>query len=243
MSDFIIDSDGVKYLDFNQASIAVDACFLLAYLDADDPRGDKVSVLLDKWSNDKISELVITNKVAAETIHNLFKNNIRDVLYLIHKMNTKRYRPNPKELEIIGDLNTARNLTKYVPRTKLDELVIQGELYYNIGNILKDFKANEVNREGLHTYYNHAVETFQGTIRDLSIDLNINVTTPNLDNIVIQETALSIMRIQQLDVFDAFHIASSTLNGCNYFATLDSDFIHTYYSNDSIGYLKILKVA
>lgn len=49
--------------------------------------------------------------------------------------------------------------------------------------------------------------------------------------------------MQQLDVFDAFHIASSKLHGCNYFATLDSDFVHSYYTPESIGELKILKVA
>ncbi|HWL25816.1 MAG TPA: hypothetical protein VNR38_19050 [Ureibacillus sp.] len=88
MSEFIIDSTDATFVDFNQASIAIDACFLLAYLDTDDPRGDKVSLLLDRWSKEKINELVITNKVAAEIIHNLFKNKIRDIIYLIHKMNT-----------------------------------------------------------------------------------------------------------------------------------------------------------
>lgn len=60
MSGFIIDSNDVIYEDFSQASVAVDACFLLAYLDVDDPRGDRVSVLFDKWSKEKITELVIT---------------------------------------------------------------------------------------------------------------------------------------------------------------------------------------
>jgi predicted nucleic acid-binding protein len=243
MSDFIVDSNEVSHVDFSQASIAIDACFLLAYLDTDDPRGDKVSLLLDRWSKDKINELVITNKIAAEIIHNLFKNNIRNVLYLIHKMNTQKHRPTNDELKIIGDMTTARNLTKYVPKSKLEELIKCGELNYRIGTILKNFKANESYREGLHFYYNHAVETFQGTIRDFSTDHSINVTTPDLDDNDVQELALNLMRMQQLDVFDAFHIASSTINGCHYFATLDSDFIHSYYTEESIGKLKILKVA
>jgi predicted nucleic acid-binding protein len=243
MSEFIIDSTDATFVDFNQASIAIDACFLLAYLDNDDPRGDKVSLLLDKWSKEKINELVITNKVAAEIMHNLFKNKIRDIIYLIHKMNTQKYSPTKEELQIIGDINTARNLIKYVPKSKLDELVKCGELYYNIGTILKDYKLNESNREGLHCYYSHAVETFQGTIRDLSTDFSINVTTPDLDDNEVQELALSLVRMQQLDVFDAFHIASSSINGCNFFATLDIDFIHSYYTKETIGELKILKVA
>ncbi len=243
MSGFIIDSNDVIYEDFSQASIAVDACFLLAYLDADDPRGDRVSELFDKWSVENITELVITNKIAAEIVHNLFKNTIRDVLYLIHKINTRSYQPTYEDLMIIGDITTARNLARYVPTTKLDELVRHGELYYSIESILKDFKKHQMNREGLHNYYNQAVDTFQGLIRDLSSDLSITVNTPDLDDNVVQELALNIMRMQQLDVFDAFHIASSTLQGCNYFATLDSDFIHTYYTTESIGELKILKVA
>ncbi|MDQ0233074.1 hypothetical protein [Metabacillus malikii] len=36
MSEFIIDSNDIIYEDFSQASVAVDACFLLAYLDTDD---------------------------------------------------------------------------------------------------------------------------------------------------------------------------------------------------------------
>ncbi|WP_307345873.1 PIN domain-containing protein [Metabacillus malikii] len=144
---------------------------------------------------------------------------------------------------IIGDVTTARNLIKYVPSSKLDELVSNGELYYSIESILKDFKKKQLNREGLHLYYNHAVDTYQGLIRDLSSDLSITVTTPDLDDYDVKELALNIMRMQQLDVFDAFHIASSSLQGCNYFATLDNDFIHTYYTIDIIGELKILKVA
>ncbi|MFE8696058.1 hypothetical protein ACFYKT_06800 [Cytobacillus sp. FJAT-53684] len=97
MSGFIIDSNDVIYEDFSQASVAVDACFLLAYLDTDDPRGDKFSELFDTWSKENITELVITNKVAAEVVHNLFKNTIRDVLYLVHKINTSGYKPTPDD--------------------------------------------------------------------------------------------------------------------------------------------------
>ncbi|MGP7818602.1 hypothetical protein [Niallia sp. 01092] len=244
MSDYIIDYTEVQYVNFNQASIAVDACFLLAYLDVDDQRGDKVSELLAKWAEEEISELVITNKVAAEVVHNLFKNIIREILFLVHKMNKNRYKPSDEELELLGDLKTARNLAGYVPEQKLDKLVRSGELYHSIESILKDFKTNNSrNREGLHTYYNHAVSTFQGSIRDLSNELGLKISTPSFEEHDIQELALNIMRIQQLDVYDAFHIAYSSSHGCHYFATLDSDFIHTYYTEDTIGLLKILKIA
>ncbi|UTW70108.1 hypothetical protein KHA80_05390 [Anaerobacillus sp. HL2] len=72
----------------------------------------------------------------------------------------------------------------------MDELVRSGELYCSIDNILKDFKKNQIHREGLHIYYNHAVDTFQGLIRDISIDLLITVTIPDLDDNDVQRISI-----------------------------------------------------
>lgn len=243
MTKFIIDSSDVKEQNFKQASIAIDACFLLAYLDSDDPRGDKVSELLDLWSKEQIMEIVISNNVAAEVVNNLFKNNIRNVLYLMHKKNSRGYKLTSEDYSIIGDYQTANKLTSLVEKKKLDKLVYNGEFYHNIGSIIKEYKVTTTDRAGLHQYYNHAIDTFQDLLRDLSVYLDFRVTTPEINDNDLKDLAFSIMRIQQLDVFDAFHIASSKLHGCNYFATLDNDFIHTYYSEGDVGELKIVKVS
>lgn len=54
----VLDFNDIKYIDYHQASINLDACFILAYFDFNDDRGDRVAEILNKWSKDKVKNLV-----------------------------------------------------------------------------------------------------------------------------------------------------------------------------------------
>jgi hypothetical protein len=47
MSDFVVSSEQITNINFEQASVYVDACFVLAYLNPDDNRSDKAADALD----------------------------------------------------------------------------------------------------------------------------------------------------------------------------------------------------
>jgi signal-transduction protein with cAMP-binding, CBS, and nucleotidyltransferase domain len=70
--------------DFKQASVYVDACFCLAYIDPLDSRGDKVAEIIDKWSSENVECVYISNHVMSEIVNNLFKSNILYILELYH---------------------------------------------------------------------------------------------------------------------------------------------------------------
>jgi predicted nucleic acid-binding protein len=56
--------------DFKQASVYVDACFCLAYIDPLDSRGDKVAEIIDKWSSENLECVYISNHVMSEIVNN-----------------------------------------------------------------------------------------------------------------------------------------------------------------------------
>ncbi len=242
MSGFVIDFNGIKHIDFHQASIYTDACFLLSYLDLSDNRGDKVSAVIDKWSKDEIKEIAISNHVMGEVVHTLFKNHIRDVLTIVHKSRINNEKICNDDLSLIGDLWISNKITDLVPRKKLDTLLVEGELFYNIDTLIKDFKNTyDKKRQGLDFYYNEAVNKYNGMLHDLS-ELGLKIVISNSTEDV-HHLALSIMRTSQIDSHDAIHLAIARLQQYEYFATLDSDFVHNYYSKELIGKLRILKVS
>ncbi|WP_439020363.1 hypothetical protein [Bacillus thuringiensis] len=51
VTNFVQDEGAV--FSIQQASIYVDACFILAFLDEDDPRSEKVANLINAWMEKK----------------------------------------------------------------------------------------------------------------------------------------------------------------------------------------------
>ncbi|MCC3359129.1 hypothetical protein [Bacillus sp. REN16] len=49
--DFIIDGEQIDFEDFSGASIYLDACFILTYLDKTDSRRTEVARVLDVWAD------------------------------------------------------------------------------------------------------------------------------------------------------------------------------------------------
>lgn len=210
----------------------------------DDPRGDHVSTILDIWKEHEVKEVIISNHVASETIHNIFKNHIRETLSLTHKTLRQRYQLTDDDMQIIGDYQTAQRLYNLIPENIMKNFITSGELYYDITKIIKEFKTdNAIKRDYLHHYYQRSIDTYISMLNDLRMDMGLTIKTPVVEEKNVEPLALSYVRLLQLDAHDAFHLATSHVHGCNFFATLDGDFVNNYYSEENIGNLRILKVG
>ncbi|WP_407272064.1 hypothetical protein [Radiobacillus sp. PE A8.2] len=239
-NNFVIEYEEIKEIDFRQASIYLDACFILSYLDSDDIRGDKVAEIFSKWEQDGVKCIAISNMVVTEVIHNLFKNHIRNVLTIANSViKNPTYPLSHKDLYEIGNIETAKRLHSLVPKKRIEKLVQTGELIYPIEQLMKDFKLQfPQHRDYLKHYYKNSVQIYS-TFEE---QIGFRIITPYSDETT-QHHALNHFKYFQLGPADAIHLALTTQHEINYFATLDSDFVHTYYTEESIGIVRILKVA
>ncbi|MCT2534850.1 PIN domain-containing protein [Aquibacillus koreensis] len=178
--------------------------------------------------------------VVTEVIHNLFKNHIRNVLVITHKIiNKPHYRLSHEEKIEIGDIETSKRLHSLIPKQKIQRLVNTGEFSHSIEQLMKGFKLQfPQHRDYLEHYYKNSVQTYS----DFERKIGFKIITPNSDETT-QFHALNHIKFFQLGPADAIHLALTAQHNINYFATLDSDFVHTYYSEVSIGTVRILKVA
>ncbi|MEW9671315.1 type II toxin-antitoxin system VapC family toxin [Ammoniphilus sp. 3BR4] len=134
---------------------------------------------------------------------------------------------------------------KYLYRIAKKEEILRfynKELSANINELIKRAKENEVNRDKLDVFYNLSVTIFENFIRSLRQDLGFTVDILDSTDDDYQLAKVH-MRITQLDPTDSLHLAIARMNGYQYLATLDSDFVHNYYSNVDSWNLKIIKVA
>ncbi|WP_052144936.1 hypothetical protein [Halalkalibacter okhensis] len=242
-SNIVIEFEEMIDIDFTQASIYMDACFILAYLDSKDARGDKVANIMEKWDKDGIDCVAISNLVMSEVVHNLFKNEIRNVLALTHKIlkreKGRSFTPTAEELDVLNDFETAKRLTSLIPKSKLDDLIRTGQLHYSIEELLKQYKIRfPLDRDPLHHYYNKSVDSYNAFVEGIGF----KVLTPD-SGFSTQLAASSYIKLFQLSPYDAFHLALAAENHFDYLATLDSDFVHNYYTKENIGFFKVLKVA
>ena len=250
MSQFIINYEDIQTMKFTQASVYIDACFILAYLDANDFRGDHVSYTLEKWKNDNISIIAISNHVYSEVVHTLFKNHIRNVIFLAYKINKSKvgkrapFKPTEDQITTVGDFETANRLLRLIPLNKLELFMKTGELIYSIDNLIKEYKAQYPDhRDPLQNYYDKALEVFNQFIYSLTSIFNFKVEIAISDEDVMNLSQVY-MRLLQLEATDALHIAITMKNEYNYFATLDNDFVTNYYENDqTLQKLRIIKIA
>jgi hypothetical protein len=85
--DFIIGGEQVDQEDFSGASIYLDACFILTFLDLDDNRHPEVARVLDVWSDHPGVILGVSNHTVAEVINRLFQIKILGTLEVYHQNN------------------------------------------------------------------------------------------------------------------------------------------------------------
>ncbi|WP_240035260.1 hypothetical protein [Neobacillus notoginsengisoli] len=235
-------------IDFGQASICLDACFILAFLDSNDFRGDAVGNLMAKWQADGVEKIGIPYQVHSEVIHNLFKNNVIKALVAAKKFQLNQIKSRKikysltEEERLFGGQKVTQDLLRFAPMQTITEIINGRRASVPVSNILKEYKKIfPKSRPSLTSIYKSALDKMNQFISTLTNDFGFKVEWLVLDQ-NITDIAESYMTLFQLEIFDAMHLASSQYNYYHYFATLDRDFVHTLYDSEKLT-LKIVNIA
>jgi predicted nucleic acid-binding protein len=238
---FVMTYEDALSESFQQASIYIDACFILAYMDSDDPRGDKVCEILQKWHGEGVAKLGISSHVFGEVVHNLFIQEILLPLEIYHqKQSNPKLKSHPDYQ--LGRLEESVSFLYSVSKRQIRNFYNKN-FSINISNLIKSIKKDYPSqRSKLQIFYNNAIERYNEFLSHISEDFHIEFLSTDSN---IQNLALSQMRLFQLEAYDALHYAIAIYNDYNYFATLDGDFVHNLYSESSTSTntTKIVKIA
>lgn len=244
---YVLTHHAIRLQNFEQASIYLDACFILAFLDFEDSRSDSVNELMNRWTNEGIAKIGISNHVHGKVVHNLFRAEILNVLTLIYRKDVRKEKLSESETSQLVSAKTDRAFLDYFRSSgdlaKVERLVDGRIRRIYIGDVLKYVKTLGTDaRRGLDHYYNRAADTYSQYIQTLRDDYELSIVTPPSDSHT-NEIATSLMRLTQLDIYDAFHMALAVQYEYDFIATLDADFDHGHYDSALIGNTKVLKVA
>ncbi|MGG3211230.1 PIN domain-containing protein [Geobacillus stearothermophilus] len=226
---------------FGQASIYIDACFILAYMDSNDPRGDKVCEILQKWHNEGVTKLGISTHVFGEVVHNLFIQEILLPLEIHHK-NQSNLRSKSRHNHHLGESEESVSFLYNVWKKQMPSFY-KKNVFINISELIKFVKMNYPSkRNKLQIFYNNSIDRYNEFLSALRQHFHIEFLTTD---VYIQDLALAQMRLLQLEAYDALHYAIATYHHYDYFATLNGDFVHTLYNQDPdpASITKIIKIA
>ncbi|MGY3718060.1 hypothetical protein ACWE42_21325 [Sutcliffiella cohnii] len=249
---FILDGNQIDQEDFSGASIYLDACFVLAFLDLDDNRRPEVARALDVWSDYTGVILGVSNHTVAEVINRLFQIKVLGALEVYHQNNKlinqtsngfKKLSPDQKNRLL--DLDGAKFLYRLAKREDIIRLYNKNiNVSVNVMELIKLAKKDEANRHILEIFYRDAINTFELFIQNMTDELwfeTVEILDSTAD--ISYPAAKVFMQQFQLDITDSFHLAIAHENNYNYLATLDGDFVNTFYSRSSTLTTKIIKVA
>ncbi|MGB8955627.1 MAG: hypothetical protein WCC10_09645 [Tumebacillaceae bacterium] len=246
MSDFIQYYNRAMYMDFSQASVYLDACFILSYFDLSEKEGksETIHALVNQWRDGGVRKVGISNHVFEEVVYNLLKDEVHTVLYLYHlKVNQSKYgvKLTKDQLDRLGDENVAKQLYGLIDTRIIDRRIRDKKTSINVRDLMKDAKSTVFPRSALHRFYQNAVTRFSNLLFAWRVYFNIEVEnliseTPESD------LAQSFMRFYQLDPTDSLHLGIAAVHEYDYFLTLDHDFVHNFYTAE-LGNLKVLQIA
>lgn len=245
--NFIIDAEQMNSENLFQASVYLDACFILAYLDKTDTRKLEVADALDVWAENDV-KLGYSNHTFTEVTHRLFQMLVLGSIQIYHEKKdllnrTRNGFDKLRDQERIKLINL--DSARYLYRVAKNEDILRfykKEVSANVGELIKRSKEDQNKRYLLDIYYHLALKIFNEFIRKMREDLDFDIVLLS-DGFEENELAKVHMQLTQLDPTDSIHLAIARINEYNYLATLDSDFVHNYYSNiDGLG-MKIIKVA
>lgn len=234
---FVLTFEDARHENFEQASIYIDACFILAYMNSDDPRGDKVCEMLQKWQEEGIAQLGISSHVFGEVIHQLF---MQEILFPLEIYHNKQQRPKLKSSSYtqLGSLEEPTAFLYDVWKKEIPSFYNK-HFVVNVSRLIKSVKNRYPSqRNKLQIFYNNAIDRYNEFLSALRNNFHVSFLNTNID---IQQLTLAQMKLLQLEVYDALHYALALYHGYDYFATLDGDFVHDLYSENSKT--KILKIA
>jgi predicted nucleic acid-binding protein len=247
--DFILDGEQIDLEDFSGASIYLDACFILTYLDLTDERRPEVARVIDVWSNFESVTLGISNHTIAEVINRIFQMNILGSIQAYHEnnvlINQKKNgydRLDDVDKQKLLNLDSARYIYGLSKREQILKFY-RKDVNVNVSDLIKRAKEDEVKRRKLDIFYNAAVDTFEAFIYLMREELGFEVEFLDSVEDPHYQVAKANMRIMQLDITDSFHLAIAQSNSYDFLVTLDGDFIHNFYSKDNSLSTRIIKVA
>ncbi|WP_062109423.1 type II toxin-antitoxin system VapC family toxin [Bacillus niameyensis] len=250
--DFIIGGEQVDQEDFSGASIYLDACFILAFLDLDDDRRPEVARVLDVWSDHPGVILGVSNHTIAEVINRLFQMNILGALETYHRNNKliNQTRDGLNKLSFeqrikLLDIDGIRFLYGLAKREEIISFYNKNiNIHVKVMELIKLAKKDEENRKKLDVFYRAAVDTFEEFIHMMTVEAGFEVVEI-LDSTgdISYFAATVFMKQFQLDITDSFHLAIAQENEYNYLATLDGDFLNHFYSREASLSTRIIKVA
>jgi predicted nucleic acid-binding protein len=250
--DFIIGGEQVDQEDFSGASIYLDACFILAFLDLDDNRRPEVARVLDVWSDHPGVILGVSNHTVAEVINRLFQIKILGALEVYHQ-NNKLINQTREGLNKLSserkmrllDLDGARFLYGLAKHEEIIRFYNKNvNVSVNVMDLIKLAKKDEVNGNKLDAFYQAAVDTFEEFVQKMTDDLGFEAVEILDSTADISYPAAKVFMQQfQLDITDSFHLAIAQENEYNYLATLDGDFVNNFYSRGTSLSTRIIKVA
>ncbi|MCR2823649.1 hypothetical protein [Lederbergia panacisoli] len=223
--------------------------FYFNLLDKSDNRRPDVARVLDTWAEYPEVTLGISNHTVAEVINRIFQMLILGALQVFHENNklinqTKNgyEKLSVKQKEQLLNLDSARYLYSVAKKEQIMRLY-NNEVNVNISELIKIAKENEIKRNNLDIFYNHAINVFESFTNGMSLDLEFNIDILDSKYEPHYQVAKSNMRLLQLDIIDSFHLAIAHSNDYDFLATLDSDFIHNLYSDIPNLSTRIIKVA
>jgi predicted nucleic acid-binding protein len=240
----VLDYQEILDVNFGQASICVDACFILAFLDSNDARGDAVGNVLVKWQQDGIEKIGIPVQVFMEVVHNLMKNSVLKAVKSAAKHQNTIGRGRKillsHEEKALSQMGFSKALLRFTPKEAVQRILQGKSLAHPVSEIIKDFKRTLPDRRTeLTPLYQESVKVINGFIETLTNDFEFKVDILGID-IDSKDAAVSYMSLFQLEIFDAMHLASTYFHSYDYFATLDRDFTHNLYT---ANLPKILNIA
>lgn len=250
--DFILGGEEIDKEDFSGASIYLDACFILAYLDLGDKRRREVARVLDVWSDYPGAILGVSNHTVAEVINRLFQMKVLGALEVYHQnnklINQTRDGCNNLTLEQIMkllDLDGAKFLYGLAKREEIMGFYNKNvNVSVNVMELIKSAKKDEEKRNKLDVFYRAAIDTFDKFVQKMTDELGFEIVEILDSTADISYPAAKIFMQQfQLDITDSFHLAIAQENEYNYLATLDGDFVNNFYSRGTSLSTRIIKVA
>lgn len=237
----------IEQLDFSEASIYLDACFIIKVLEDESSLRKKVNSLLAKWSRLNV-DIFLSPFTASEVIHALLKRNIYSAIEMEYKKTNNMPMSNWEKMRYHTYPSSAL-LYHHVEERVLNQFIrAPRSSFIDVASLLKRVKnsCKDGELESLSFYYTHAVETFDALLKTwehLGLT-NIHILELSRD---IYDNALVFIQSLLLETNDAFHFACaeslSTEDKETYFVTLDRDFITSFNNSNQFFSTNVIRIA
>ncbi|MBM4765126.1 PIN domain-containing protein [Bacillus sp. B15-48] len=133
-------------------------------------------------------------------------------------------------------------LVNLVDQRELAKFRQSREVFIPVKELIKRYKESYQDRGSLSIYYDYVLQIFNNLFSSLDEFFGIRAKHVSSDEETFYK-AQEFMQEFQLEVKDALHLSVAKQHGANYFATLDSDFAHKFYSQENLENTSILHIS